>query len=161
MTGSSPKVSAAKHPAEVELVITRLFDAPRDLVFKCWTEPKQLARWWGPSGFTLPVCEMDLRPGGAYRFCMRSPEGRDYWVEGIYHEIIEPERIVFSAVLQDEPGREVRTTVTFAEQEGRTQLRLHQTFVDSVLTRGTLQGWNESLDRLAELIETESMEQSS
>ena len=69
------------------LVLTRTFNAPRSLVFKAWTEPERVMRWWGPKDFTCPVCEIDLRPGGTYRNCMRSPEGKDFWSQGIYHEI--------------------------------------------------------------------------
>jgi uncharacterized protein YndB with AHSA1/START domain len=71
-----------------ELIITRIFDAPRELVWKAWTEPEQLMRWWGPKSFTSPVCKIDLRVGGVYLYCMRSPEGQDYWNTGVYKEII-------------------------------------------------------------------------
>jgi uncharacterized protein YndB with AHSA1/START domain len=71
---SAPPLAAERR----ELVITRILEAPRALVFKAWTEPERLAQWWGPRGFSLPACQLDLRPGGAYRFHMRSPEGRDY-----------------------------------------------------------------------------------
>ena len=77
--------------AERTLIIERVFDAPRALVFKAWTEPERLVLWWGPRGFTMPACTMDARPGGAFRFCMRSPEGTDHWLRGVYREIVEPE----------------------------------------------------------------------
>ena len=145
---------ATMESAERELVITRVFDAPRSLVFEAWTKPEHLVHWWGPKDFTLPFCKMEFRPGGAYRFCMRSPAGRDYWVRGVYREIVEPERIVWTGALDDEPGRETVMTVTFAEHEGKTKLTVHQTFFDSDTTRGAQQGWTESLDRLADYLAT-------
>ena len=137
-------------PVERELVITRVFDAPRSLVFEAWAKPEHMVRWWGPSGFTLPTCEMDFRPGGAYRLNMRSPQGREYGVKGVYREVVVPERIVFTCILDHNP-HEVLTTVTFAEHGGKTTLTVRQVFrAESDATRGAQQGWSESLDRLAE-----------
>jgi len=82
---------------EHELVPTRVFDAPRELVWKVWTDPKHVARWWGPHGFTNPVCELDVRPGGAIRIHMRGPDGTVYPMTGVYLEVVEPERIVFTS----------------------------------------------------------------
>jgi uncharacterized protein YndB with AHSA1/START domain len=148
--------SAAVESAERELVITRIFDAPRSLVFEAWTKPEHLVHWWRPNGFTLPVCEIDFRPGGTHRFCMRSPEGRDYWVRGVYREIVEPERIVWTAIMDEEgkPGRETVMAITFADYEAKTKLTVHQTFPEPITTRSAHQGWNESLDRLAEYLVT-------
>src|SRR5207249_11050128 len=87
------RTSAATESAERELVLTRVFDAPRRLVFKAWTEPERVVRWWGPQGFTMPSCTMDVRPGGAFRFCMRSPEGTDHWLRGVYRERSEERRV--------------------------------------------------------------------
>src|SRR5229473_4268217 len=87
-----------------ELVITRTFDAPRDLVFKMWTDAKHMAQWWGPHGFTNPVCELDVRPGGAIRIDMRGPDATVYPMTGVYQEIVEPERIVFTSAALDEKG---------------------------------------------------------
>jgi len=102
-SGSSP----ARQQEVQELVITRVFDAPRELVFKAWTEPKRLMRWWGPKGFTSPVCKIDLRPGGVFLNCMRSPDGKDYWSQGVYREIVKPERIVCTDTFADEKGNPV------------------------------------------------------
>ena len=148
------------------LVITRVFDAPRDLVFKAWTEPQRLMRWWGPRGFTTPFCKVDLRPGGVFHYCMRSPEGRDYWGRGVYREIAEPERIVYLDSFADEEGNPVEpahygmspghpaetlVTVTFVEHEGKTKVTLHHSVPEAVPERsGIQQGWTEMLDRLAE-----------
>ena len=75
---------------EQELIITRVFDAPRELVFKAWTEPEHFVRWWGPKGYTTPSCTIDLRPGGVMHHCMRSPEGREVWTKGVFREIVVP-----------------------------------------------------------------------
>src|ERR1700730_7092158 len=93
----APKVEPARESAERELKITRVFDAPREMVFKAWTDPKLLAQWWGPKGFTNPVCELDVRPGGAIRVHMRGPDGTVYPMTGVYQEVVEPERIVFTS----------------------------------------------------------------
>lgn len=136
-----------------ELVITRTFDAPRRLVFAAFSKPENLAHWWGPKGFTLPKCEVDFRPGGVFHFVMRGPDGKDYPFRGSYLEIVEPERIVFQGILNDEPGHQVWTTVTFAEEDGpdatKTRLTVQQTYsFESDATRGAEEGWNQTLDRL-------------
>jgi uncharacterized protein YndB with AHSA1/START domain len=133
------------------LVIERIFDAPRSRVFEMWAKPEYLAHWWGPNGFTLPFCELDFRVGGAYRLCMRSPDGRDLWVQGVYREIVPPERIVFTGPLEEDGRRgETVMTITFADLRGRTKLAVHQTFtIETEGTRGAERGWNTSLDRLA------------
>lgn len=134
------------------LTLTRIFQAPRELVFRAWTDPKHLARWWGPKGFTLPFCEMDFRPGGAYRVCMRSLEGTDYWVGGVYQEIVAPERLVFSWSHEEENGtrgHETHVTVTLDDFEGKTKLTLTQSVFESEAARTEHNaGWSDSLDRL-------------
>ncbi len=149
-----PRTSAAAVPAERELVLERVFDAPRRLVFRLWTEPEHLVRWWGPHGFTLPSCRLDLRPGGAFRCLMRSPEGTDHRLRGVYREIVEPERLVFTFAWDEEdgrPGHETVVTVTFEDHGGKTRLTLHQALFETVASRdGHAVGWGEALDRLAE-----------
>src|ERR1700722_7233031 len=86
----------AEGPKQI-VILTRLFDAPRDLVFKAWTDPKHLAQWFGPHGFTNPVCEVDLRPGGIWRHVMRGPDGNDYPMISIFQEVLPPERLVFTS----------------------------------------------------------------
>lgn len=158
--------SPAEETADQALVITRVIDAPRSLVFEAWTKPEHLVRWWGPKGFTTPFCKVDFRPGGVFHYCMRSPEGRDIWGIGVYREIVEPERIVYTDAFSDAEGNRVPpshygmssghppeslVTVTFAEQEGKTKLTLRHSLPESVEERkGAEQGWNEMLDRLAE-----------
>jgi uncharacterized protein YndB with AHSA1/START domain len=163
-SGSSP----ARQPEEQELVITRVFDAPRELVFKSWTEPERLMRWWGPKGFTSPVCKIDLRPGGVFHNCMRSPEGKDYWSQGVYREIVKPERIVCTDTFANEKGNpvspqdygmspdwaaEMLITVTFTEHAGKTRLTLQHSPMNPGPDRDMCeQGWNESLDKLEDYL---------
>jgi uncharacterized protein YndB with AHSA1/START domain len=143
-----------------ELTLTRSFDAPRALVFKMWTDPKHLARWWGPRGFTNPVCEVDARPGGKLRIHMRAPDGTVYPMTGTFREIVTPERIVFVAVAEDHDGNpllESLTTVTFAEHGGRTTLTVHARAVGIApvagrMLEGMQAGWTQSLERLAEVV---------
>ena len=143
-------------PAERVLVLTRLLDAPRSLVFSVWTRPEHLVRWWGPKDFTLPHCQADFRVGGAYRFCMRSPEGTDHWVSGVYREIVEPERIVFTWEREDVEGKGGSgsvVTVTFADHDGKTELTLRQAVFKTVKARDEHQGgWTGCLERLAEYV---------
>ena len=142
--------------AERELTITRVFDAPRALVFKAWTDATHLAQWWGPKGFTNPVCEIDARVGGALRIHMRAPDGSIYPMKGEIREIIAPERLVFTNIAVDEAGNHIiegLTTVTFAEAGGKTKMTLH-TRGSAVAEKavGYLQGmemgWTQSIDKL-------------
>lgn len=137
-----------------ELVVSRIFDAPRALVFKAWTEPEHLARWWGPAGFTTPVCEMDLRPGGSYRFQMRSPDGIESRWHGVCREIVEPERIVWTCTIDSADGKRISSetllTVTLEDQQGRTKLTLHQAIFESAaIQEAHRNGWNAAIERLA------------
>ena len=154
------------------LTITRVFDAPREPVWQAWTEPEHLRRWWGPKGFTSPVCRIDLRVGGAYLYCMRSPEGRDFWSTGVYREIVPLERLVCTDSFADEKGNvvpashygmssdfplELQVTVTFEEHDGKTKLTVTDLFDtaedrDGMLQSGMEEGAAESQDRLAELL---------
>lgn len=134
-----------------ELTITRIFDAPRDLVFSAWTRPEHLMRWFAPNDFTLPVCEMDFRAGGKFRFCMRGL-GSEHWVNGVYREIVKPERIVWAGTMEHD-NNEVTTTVIFADLGGKTRLTVHQTFsIETDSTRGARYGWTQTLDHLAEFL---------
>lgn len=138
---------------ERELVITRIFDAPRRLVFKMWTEPEHLVRWWGPSGFTGLSGRMDVRPGGAWSRSMRTPDGTVLRKHGVYREIVAPERLVFTYVTDDaagNPGAETLVTVTFADLDGKTKLTLHQAAFQSVAARDDHRGgWTGALKRFA------------
>jgi uncharacterized protein YndB with AHSA1/START domain len=151
--------SAATKSAERELVVTRIIDAPRSLVFKAWTEPEQVARWWGPRGFVTTFCDMDIRPGGAFRCCMRSPAGTDHWKRGVYREIVELERIVFTFAWEDADGHlghELLTTVTFADLGAQTRLTLHQMMFETVERRDDHRGgWTSCFGRFAEYMRKE------
>lgn len=138
-------------PDERTLVITRLLDAPRSRVFDAWTKPEQVVLWWGPRDFTTPSLAMDFRPGGAFRSCIRSPEGKDYWMRGVYQEIAPPERIVLTFAWEEEGerGLENLVTVTFADEGGKTRLTFRQAPFQSTAERDSHhEGWSGCVDRL-------------
>ena len=138
---------------ERELVITRIFEAPRRLVFKLWTEPEHLARWWGPRGFTLISGRMDVRPGGTWSRSLRSPDGSVIRKHGVYHELVTPERLVMTYITDDaagNPGPETLVSVTFADLGGKTRLTLRQTGFQSVAERDDhRRGWTGALGSFA------------
>lgn len=142
-----------RDPAAHELVITRLFDAPRALVFKCWTDPQHASMWWGPQGFTLEACQMDVRVGGAWRMGMRSPEGTRHVKSGIYQEVVPPERLVTTFAWEDETGQpkhQMLLEVTFAEEGRKTRLTLRHTKLESENARDLHRGgWLSTMDRFA------------
>lgn len=176
-TGNTATLSPAT-AAESDFVITRLINAPRELVFKAWTDPKYMSQWWGPRGFTNPVCELDVRTGGTYRITMRSPEGVDYPLKGVYREVAQNERLqltdnwedhpsdwqdLFKKYLREtggKPARESSSTVTFEDSGGKTNLTIRAHFDsaavrDAMLKMGMNEGWAQSLDRLEELLATQ------
>ncbi len=141
-----------------ELTITRLYDKPREVVFKAWTDSQLLALWWGPDDFTNPVCELDVRPGGSILIHMQAPDGSVMPVKGTYQEVIEPEKLVFTTgVFFDEEGEpqvEELKTVDFIDNDGKTKLVLHievkkcgPAFIDAL--NGMEPDWNRSLDRMS------------
>jgi uncharacterized protein YndB with AHSA1/START domain len=145
-------------PADRVLVITRVFDAPRSLVFKAWTESEHMERWFGPRGFTSKVLKNDLRPGGAYRIHMRGPDG-DHWTQGVFREVVPPERLVMVGSWADADGNPTRpeTTLTlvFEDVGGKTRLTLHNAVFESLTARDLHEGgWSSSLDCLAEYLAT-------
>jgi len=141
-----------------ELTITRTFDASREKVWRAWTDPAHLAAWWGPEGFTNPVCELDVRPGGAIHIVMRGPDGVEYPMHGVYREIAAPERLVFTNFAVDPDGHPMMdglTTVTFIERGAKTEMTLHTHAVALVplavrMIAGMDPGWRQSINRLAE-----------
>jgi predicted lactoylglutathione lyase/uncharacterized protein YndB with AHSA1/START domain len=136
-----------------EMLLTRIVDAPRDAVYAAFTQPDSLRRWFGPAGFTLPGCELDLRVGGAYRFVMRGPDDEDYPMHGTYQEISPEEKLVFTAVIEGEHGSEQLTTIHFAAVGRRTRVTIGQTVpTHEPYARGQEQGWSESLERLEALL---------
>lgn len=154
-----------------ELVITRVLDAPREVVWKAWTDSETLKRWWGPKGFTTPHHEMDFRVGGKYLNCMRGPSGsdfdKDFWSTGVYREIVPMERIVCTDSFADAEGNvvpathygmsnmplEMLVTVTFEDEGGRTRMTMRHAGIPAGEDRdGANQGWSESFDKLEELL---------
>ena len=169
------QMTSAPGADEREIVFTRSFAAPRELVWKAWTEPERMAKWWGPRDLTNPVIEMDLRPGGAYLFVMRSPDGTDYPMRGVYLEIVQPERLIMTDTLEEQPGDwqemlnqyrgspdinaafKLVFTILFEEQDGQTTVRIISRFDsvtdrDAILKMGMTEGWAESLDTLESLL---------
>jgi uncharacterized protein YndB with AHSA1/START domain len=149
-----------------EFVLSRVIDAPREEVWKAYTEPDRVKQWWGPRHFTAPVVEMDLRVDGKYLYDMRDPEGKDYWSAGVYREVTPPERIVASDYFADEKGnpvppsyyglpgdipQEQMVTITFEEVEGdKTRLTIMHPSSGGASEEDERTGWNESLDKLEE-----------
>jgi uncharacterized protein YndB with AHSA1/START domain len=148
--------SASAAASDRELVLRRVFDAPRRLVFAAWTDPDQAARWWGPRGFVSVSCDMDVRAGGRWRRAMRSPAGSLHVGTGVYREILPPERLVFTYAWEDadgRPGHETLVTVTFAELGDRTELTLQQAVFETVVARDEhLGGWTSCLERFADYL---------
>src|SRR3989304_4404219 len=135
----------------------RIFDAPRELVFKAWTDPEQIGKWWGPLGFTTTTDEMEVRPGGVWRFVMHGPDGRDYKNKIVYIEVARPERLVYQhGGDEDVEPVNFQGTVTFAEQGGKTKLTVRMLFPSAeerdrvVKEYGADEGLNQTLDRLEE-----------
>ncbi len=145
--------------ADREILVTRSFDAPRELVWKAWTDPKHIVQWWGPIGFTTTTQSMDVRPEGTWRFVMHGPDGRDYINKIIYIEVVKPERLVYRHA-GDEETEPVRfhVTVTFEEENGKTKLTMRSVF-DSAEelkrvndTYGAIEGAKQTIGRLAEYL---------
>jgi uncharacterized protein YndB with AHSA1/START domain len=149
------------------MVVTRVFDAPRELVWKAWTDPKYVMQWWGPKGFTAPVCEIDFRVGGRFLFCMRTPDGHEGWNGGEYHEIVPYEKIVSSMYFADSKGNRIEPEgtgheavegvhdVVLFEDIGNGQTKL--TFIgnetmQNAIESGQLEGWKETLDKVAAVV---------
>ena len=145
---------------EGTVVITRVFDAPRALVWQAWTDPKMTAQWFGPRGFSSSVPQWELRVGGALRIVMHRPDGNDYPMKGAFREVTPPERLVFSNIAIDNDGNhllEGETTVTLSEQGGKTTMQLKSHAVGKVpiapqMLSGMEAGWTQSIDKLGELV---------
>ncbi len=145
---------------EGTITITRLFGAPRALVWKVWTDPKMMAQWFGPRGFTASVSQLDVRAGGALRIVMHGPDGNDYPMKGVFTEVKTPERLVFTNIPVDKDGNhlmEGETVVTFTERAGKTELVVKSHMVGLVpiapkMLAGMEAGWTQSIDKLEELL---------
>jgi uncharacterized protein YndB with AHSA1/START domain len=138
------------------IVIERIVDAPPELVFRCWTDAEHMRRWWGPNGFTNPVCELDVRIGGAWRIVMRAPDGAEYPCAGVFREIVPATRLVFTNIATDAAGNaelDGLTTVTFAPENGKTKLTVSTGAIALLADalrklEGMKLGWTQSLERL-------------
>jgi uncharacterized protein YndB with AHSA1/START domain len=152
-----------------ELAVIRTFNAPREKVWRAYTDPDLVKQWWGPKGFTAPIIEAELKAGGRYLYCMRSPDGKDYWSVGVYKEFSPPERIVAIDSFADREGNivpasyyglssdwplESEMTIILEDVDGRTRMTMRQQDVPVGPDRdNSIQGWNESMDKLAEFLE--------
>jgi uncharacterized protein YndB with AHSA1/START domain len=151
------------------MVITRVFDAPRELVWKAWTDPKYVMQWWGPKGFTSPVCRIDFRVGGKFLCCMKAPDGQEGWNGGEYHEIVLHEKIVFSMYFADSKGNRIDPEQLGIEHEavvdahdvvlfedmgnGKTKLTyIGNETMQNAIESGQVEGWKEILDKVAEVV---------
>jgi uncharacterized protein YndB with AHSA1/START domain len=135
-----------------DLEITRVFDAPRELVFAAWTQPDHLASWFGPQGFTCSAVTVDARPGGRWRACIRSPEGEDHWMHGVYREVSAPERLAFTFAWEAQE-QETLVTIGFADLDGKTEVTFTQTGFPTAAERdGHHEGWTSAFDELTGFI---------
>lgn len=144
-------------PSDREILMTRTFDAPREIVFEVMLDPELIPRWWGPRKYTTTVEKMDVRPGGAWRFVNHSREGDHFGFEGVYREIVAPERLVYTFGFDGAPGEPGLVTTTLVERDGVTEMRELSRFDsaasrDGVLQSGMEDGARETLERLAELL---------
>jgi uncharacterized protein YndB with AHSA1/START domain len=163
--------ATSRKPSQRDLVITRIFDAPRELLFKAWTEPDRLQQWWMPKGFSMLACPIELRPGGVFHQGMRSPDGRDMWGKWVFREVVVPLRLVFVVSFSDEKGGVTRhpfepdwpletlTTLTFSDHDGRTTFTMRWSPINAsdaeqkafgAAYESMQKGWTETLDKLGE-----------
>ncbi len=147
-----------------EITITRVFDAPRELVFRAFSEPEQVRQWWGPTGWTMPVCTIDFRTGGEWRYCIRNAAGEEHCARAVYHRIVPPQEIVFSDAMVDAQGKVIealpkkRTSVIFDDLGGKTQITVYvqaasPADLEKLLTLGFKQGFGQALDNLEHLLQ--------
>ncbi len=146
-------------PSDREIGMSRVFDAPRELVWAAYTDPRHVANWWGQRNSTTIIDKMDVRPGGEWRYIQRTPDGTEYAFRGEYREIVPPEKLVSTFEFEGMPGQVAVDSATFEEQNGKTTITVVSTFDskearDGMLQSGMEEGANESWDRLAELLAT-------
>jgi uncharacterized protein YndB with AHSA1/START domain len=151
--------SQSTRVGEQEIVVERRFKAPRTLMFQVFTQPEHLKRWWAPQPYTIPVCTIDLRPGGIWHYCMRSPQGQDYWARSVYNEIVPPEKLVYTSTFADEHANPIAgmpehlTIVTFSEKASKTHVTARIQFVSAAALKvavdmGMAQGMSMTWDYL-------------
>jgi uncharacterized protein YndB with AHSA1/START domain len=140
------------------VALTRVFEAPRERVFACWTHAEHLRHWFGPNGYTIHSCETDARPGGVFKLCMRAPDGKEYWVRGEYREVDAPSRLMISCSADDDKGVErlhETIEVTFTESRGRTTVAVNATARGpseeaAAMIKGMDKGWAQTVERLGQ-----------
>lgn len=149
---------------EQEFVVERQFTAPRTLMFQIFTQPEHLKRWWAPRPYTIPVCTIDLQPGGIWHYCMRSPEGQDQWARSVYREIVPPEKLTYTTTFADEHANPIEgmpehlTTLVFMEEAGKTSVTARIQFASAAALKvavgiGMLQGMSMTWDYLVEYVQ--------
>jgi len=157
------KTTVTTNLDEKALLIERVFDAPRELVFKAWSDPERLAQWWGPKGWTLPVCTVDFQAGGVWHYCIQGPDGEQSWGKAVYSEIVPPERIVYTDGFSDEAGNlapgmpVIKISVEFIAEGGKTRIvsraeTASKEELESLLQMGMVEGLKQTLDRLEEYL---------
>lgn len=154
---TSPNPTTLTTPSDREIIMERVFDAPREHVFKAHTDPQAIPHWWGRRGSTTTVDKMDLRPGGVWRYVQRDPDGNEYAFNGVYRAVVPPERLVYTFEFEGMPGHVSTETVRFEEHAGQTKLTATSVFStpedrDGMLQSGMESGAVETWDRLAELL---------
>lgn len=153
---ASDPTAALSPTADREIVVTRVLDAPRELVFEAWTDPEHIGSWWGPRGFTTTTHEMDVRPGGVWRLTMHGPDGTDYPNYIVYREVVRPERLAYAHGSQPGEPADFDVTVTFADEGGKTRITMRSLFPSAaardfvVKEYGAIEGAHQTLDRLQE-----------
>ena len=158
MGGSDSNALTVTTPSDREILMTRVFDAPRDLVFEAHTSCEHMSNWWGPRRYQVASCEFDFRPGGAWRIVHRGPEGEEHGFHGEFRELVRPERIVWTFEYEGMPGHVSVQTLTLEEHDGKTTLTSTSVFDtaedrDGMLESGMESGAAESMDRLDEYLE--------
>ena len=157
MGGSDSKLTVTT-PSDREIVMTRIFDAPRDLVFEAHTSCDHMSNWWGPRKYEIASCEIDFRPGGKWRIVHRGPDGEEYGFRGEYREIVPPERITWTFEFEGWPGQVAVETLTLEEHDGKTTITATSVYDsvearDAMIDSGMESGAAESFDRLDEYLE--------
>ncbi len=157
MTEDNP-VTITAEPGGREIIISRVFNAPRELVFKTYKDPNLVPQWWGPKEFTTTVDEMDVRFGGVWRYVQRGPDGNEFVFKGVYHTVIPPEQLAYTFEWEGMPGHLMLETAIFEEQDGKTLVTVTDVFQtvedrDGALQSGMNEGATESMDRFAELLQ--------
>jgi uncharacterized protein YndB with AHSA1/START domain len=148
-----------------DLTFTQVLDAPRELIFKVFSEPEHVKQWWGPEGWTMPVCTIDFRPGGTWHYCIRNSEGEEHWAKAVYREIVPPARIVYTDNMVDAGGNPIeglppkRVTLTFDDLDGKTRLRVHVQLASAadcqkLVDMGFVQHFPETLNHLEQHVDS-------